>query len=101
MTLRYASAHDAPGLYYAGVISGRDKLHWYGIGPDQTRDARLLPGPNSMGQLTLVHQLDAAGDRQVWQGPTLPMGTSYRIELVLAEDGAVTTRFCVLPCDLP
>lgn len=80
------------------VIAGGDKFRWGTVARDEPQRVTLSPGAQDDRQLTLLFRLN--GDARVWEGPRLPAGTAYKLRAVVAPDGSVSERHCVLPCTL-
>lgn len=97
--LIYSGSPVGSRLYYANVISGGDKFHWYEIYPDKTETITLYPGKHSDSQITLFYQLAADMPLQTWEGPVVQTGQGYRIHITIHESGEISEQFCNLPCD--
>lgn len=98
--LTYNSASSSAKLYYANVISGGDKFHWYGIFAGKKETITLYPGERSYNTVTLFYQLSMDKPKQVWEGPEFLTELGYRIHITIHESGKITERSCNLPCDL-
>lgn len=80
------------------MIAGGDKFYLPVLATDQEESITLKPGSDSLPQLTFIYTLN--GKKQFWDGPDFPIGTSYRIELLVNAGGVITQRNCILPCSL-
>jgi hypothetical protein len=98
--LSYAGSSGDKKLFYANVISGGDKFHWYGISSKEKKTITLHPGRGADDRITLFYKLTQDSPKVVWEGPVFQAEAGYRIEIAIHENGKVTEHSCKLPCEL-
>lgn len=85
-------------LTNVSVIVGSDKYFWHHITTGTVETVTLMPDPKDDRQMTLLYTLD--GKQKSWDSPKFNVGEGYRIEIKIDSDGAITHRYCILPCRL-
>jgi hypothetical protein len=80
------------------LVAGSATYSWPGQKAGATRDVNLLPGPEDDRQLFFSYKFD--GEKRYWDGPKIPMGSGYRMEITIDASGRVSSRHCILPCTL-
>jgi len=98
--LTYRSTSSSAKLYYANVISGGDKFHWYGIYSGKNEIISLHPGMHSNSQVTLFYQFEIDKPMHVWEGPEIQAGRGYRIHITIHDSGQIAEQTCILPCQM-
>lgn len=92
------AASSGTRLTDLSLIVGGDKVSWPDLGPGESTNVTLLPGPRDDRQPILLYR--QGGAKRVWEGPAMPAGAGYRIVIHVQGDGAVGARHCVSPCSL-
>jgi hypothetical protein len=80
------------------VISGGDKFHWYTFPLDSQQTVTLTPGQQALPKLTLIYTIN--GQQLYWEGPDIPMGKGFQIEISVPLSGSIDYRYCIAPCTL-
>jgi hypothetical protein len=82
--LRYEAESTDETLYYASVVSGADKHHWYEIPAGKRRTVTLRRGNTDDAGITLFYQCTSADETRVWEGPDIPVGFHYEAGIVVS-----------------
>jgi len=80
------------------VVVGSATYSWPSLKAGASRSMNLLPGPEDDRQLSFSYKFD--GDKRYWEGPKIPTGAGYRMEITIDASGHVSGRHCILPCSL-
>ncbi|MCP4746854.1 MAG: hypothetical protein GY874_12060 [Desulfobacteraceae bacterium] len=83
----YKDSNPDNQLDRVDVISGGDATELKTIPAGKTRGTRLWPSTVSQPQLFLSYNFK--GKRRYWDGPKMPRGKGYKIEVVIGGDGKV------------
>jgi len=92
----FAAPAENRELTDVDIVVGSDKHHWDSLRAGTETSVNLLPGPENDRQLTFLYSLNGA--KRSWDGPKIPTGAGYRIEITIDRNGNISSRHCILPC---
>lgn len=96
--LTFTTNNENPIIKDVTVISGGDKFHWYTFPLDSQQIVTLTPGQQALPKLTLIYTIN--GRQLYWEGPDIPMGKGFQIEISVPLSGNIDYRYCIAPCTL-
>jgi hypothetical protein len=87
--LRFEAENVDDTLYYALVVSGADKHHWYDIPAGRKRHVKLRPGIANDAGITLFYQLESDGETLIWEAPDIMTNFDSELRIVVDSTGDV------------
>jgi hypothetical protein len=93
----YAASADVPEITYLVAVVGNDKAHRPSIRPG---DRFEMDFRADGGGPRIDVNYSVGGKEFGWVGPEIPAGQRYDIEIQIAADQSVMSRYCVRPCEL-